>query len=358
MIITSTGGPAAELAYRLERVDALESPVWEALVGSRHSDVFHSPDWLGVLHDTYGFRPVGRVLLVGGEPRAGLVSCRIDDLRGAREVSLPFSDYCDPLVDDEVQWGLLADDVPADAPLRVRCLHNRVPLEDERFEPTSRAVWHGVDLTRPLDEIWESLRARTVIRRAERQGVRVRVTRDAADLRRFYEMHLATRRYKYGLLAQPYRFFQAIHDRFLSRGKGDLLLAEVDGEPIAGILLLYWRRRAYYKFNASRQEMQRYRANDLLMWHAIRHATEGGYELLDLGLSDEDQEGLVRYKDKYASSTGYITFVQRPPATSQTAATHAEAAALLPALTSLMTSAGVPDTVVERAGELLYRYFA
>src|SRR5690606_15703105 len=222
--------------------DALESPVWEALVGSRHSDVFHSPDWLGVLHDTYGFRPVGRALLVGGEPRAGLVGCRIDDLRGAREVSLPFSDYCDPLVDDEVQWGLLADDVPADAPLRVRCLHNRVPLEDPRFEPASRAVWHGVDLTRPLDEVWASLRSRTDIRQAERNGVPVRAAGEAAEVRLFFDVHLATRRHKYGVLAEAYRFFEAIRERFIRRGAGELLLAEVDGEPIAGIVLLYWRR--------------------------------------------------------------------------------------------------------------------
>lgn len=350
---------AASATGRVATVDTRTSPLWATLVAGRPSDVFHAPAWHQVLHDTYGFEARGRVLtLDDGTPVAGWATCRVEDLRGVRVVGLPFSDYGDPLVDDADQWAALTTDLEPDVPVRTRCLHAAVPAADPAFATFDRSRWHAVDLSGGEAALWAHLDsgARRAIRRADGAGVTVRATAEERDVRTFFDLHLGVRKRKYGLLAQPYRFFEAIRERFLKIGQGALLLAEVGGTPVAGVVLLRWRDRLYYKFNASSADDLAVRPNDLLMWHAIRYGIEHGCALLDLGLSDWDQEGLVRFKRKYATREGTIASLERPARTAPAFAPPI--GDLLPALTALFTANEVPDALTERAGDLLYRYFA
>ena len=84
-------------------IDPVQDPSWFALV-ERHprASVFHTPDWLETLRRTYGYEPVVLTTSPPGRELAnGVVFCRVSTwLTGRRIVSLPFSDYCDPLVDD------------------------------------------------------------------------------------------------------------------------------------------------------------------------------------------------------------------------------------------------------------------
>src|SRR2546430_3025634 len=100
--------------------------LWRRLVDQTPSGVFHSPSWIQVLTDTYGWEASAYVILNdGGEPCAGIPFCRISDILGERIVALPFSDYCDPLVNDAHSWRFLIDHLlPEHCPITVRCLHN------------------------------------------------------------------------------------------------------------------------------------------------------------------------------------------------------------------------------------------
>src|SRR5260370_20997308 len=64
--------------------------------------VFHTPGWLEALLRTYGYPPVVLTTTGSGEPlKNGLVLCKVSSwLTGSRLVSLPFSDHCQPLVDE------------------------------------------------------------------------------------------------------------------------------------------------------------------------------------------------------------------------------------------------------------------
>ena len=55
---------------------------------------------------TYGFEILASMTHRGGVESAILFSV-IRDFRGERIVCLPFSDYCDPLVDDPKVWQAL-----------------------------------------------------------------------------------------------------------------------------------------------------------------------------------------------------------------------------------------------------------
>ncbi len=90
-----------------------------------------------------------------------------------RIASLPFSDFCDPIVQDMDQWTSLTDELILEKnPVTVRCLHTTVPLEDSRFELIDRANWHGCDLTEDIEIIFDKIHSssRRGIRKAKKAG--------------------------------------------------------------------------------------------------------------------------------------------------------------------------------------------
>ncbi|HEX3723713.1 MAG TPA: GNAT family N-acetyltransferase [Nitrolancea sp.] len=344
----------------LIRIDPLADPLWARLVEREHGSLFHSDLWLQVLHQTYQMDVQANLLLDDtGEPEAGLHFVAISDIRGERIVSLPFSDYCDPLVSNDAQWSELVEPLLASRqPMNMRCLHNEIPLLDDQFEHAKRAKWHGIDLEDDVEAIWPRIEnsARRAIRKAEKSGIVTRLARDERDLRAFFRLHLGIRKYKYRLLAQPYGFFQNIWQIFSNAGRAALMLAVADDEVIGSVMFLGWGSTLYYKFSASSAAHLEYRPTDLLIWEGIKYAKAQGYEFLDLGLSDWDQDGLVRYKRKFATSEKTITFLQhtvdRPISVQEQAVPK-----LLSTFTDLMTDPSVPDAVTERAGDAIYRYF-
>jgi CelD/BcsL family acetyltransferase involved in cellulose biosynthesis len=346
--------------YGIVEVDPQVDPSWQQLLDRVDSSVFHSPAWMRVLAETYGFELTAQVALdTAGKPVAGIPFATVRDIVGDRLVSLPFSDYCDPLVRDHSEWNFLSKELlTKGCPVVLKCLHNGIPLLDGRFVQVNRAKWHGLDLGPDLETLWLGLdeAARRAIRKAQRDGVVVRIAEDEETLRIFFEMHLRSRKYRYHLLAQPYQFFQNIHRLILEPLNGALMVATYRGEVIAGTLYLEWKDRLYYKFNASDPTHRGHRPNDLLVWEGIQYAKARGLRYLDFGLSDWDQETLVEYKRKFASEEKTISVLRYSPP-SGTPNRERETRALLSRLTQLLTEDSVPDNVTERAGELLYRFF-
>ncbi len=342
-------------------IDPCSDGRWEALVSRHPASVFHSPPWLRVLGDTYDLPVRARALVNEHDVAvAGLPYIEFDDFLDPRIASLPFSDFCDPIVDDLAAWHSLVDDLVARrCRIDLRCLHQEVPARDDRFAVVGQAGWHGIDLNRDLDDIWAGIgsSARRAIRKADAADVRIDVAKSESEVRDFFDLHLGIRKYKYRLLAQPYRFFQRIWEEFLLPGNGFLLLANLDGSPIGGILFLQWGDTLYYKFNASHLTSLAVRPNDRLIWEGITMGKERGLQLLDFGLSDLDQEGLVRYKRKYATEEKTITLLRHRPTESASDADQL-ARRVLGQLTGLLTDDSVPDDVTAKAGDVLYRFFS
>ncbi|MFO1070027.1 MAG: GNAT family N-acetyltransferase [Geminicoccaceae bacterium] len=318
--------------------------------------LFSSPAWIAMLEATYGFEVRASTLVADGRCVAAIPYAVVDDIRGRRVLSLPFSDYCDPLVGDAAAWErLVAPLRRLGAPLRLRCLRNSLPLADGHLAKTGEALWHGVDLRRDEEAIWAGLdpSARQNVRRAQRAGVRIREGRSLDDLAAFHAMHRHVRKAKYRLLAQPFRMLEAMHDAFGERVR--VLLAEIDGRPVAGILFLIDADTLFYKFNASVELPQR--PNDLLAWEGLRLGRRLGLGLFDFGLSDPAQPGLVRYKRKFATEERVISLLQHVPV-GYTDPRGAEVSKVLQRMTQLLTDPEVPDAITRQAGDELYRFFA
>ncbi|MGH8984197.1 MAG: lipid II:glycine glycyltransferase FemX [Acidimicrobiia bacterium] len=358
-VVPSTAHAAPEPAIERRTVDPRTDPSWATIMTGARGSLFGSPPWIAAVADTYGFDVTADVLLRDGTPVAGLACVELDDMRGHRVVSLPFGDRLDPVVDDDDQWERLATPLLArERPVHLRILEARPPLRDARFRPTNELAWHATDLDRPESDLLAGLhrQVRQNLRAADRHGVTVRLGTGLEDVRTFHELHRATRKRKFRLLAQPLALFERIWERFEPLDQLVVGLATHDGTVIAGALYLIWNDVIYYKFGASVAEHLVVRPNELLAWESMRLGQELGCRTYDWGVTDLDQPGLLAYKQKYATEERrVVALLHTPPG--YDASASAEAGRVLSQLTDLLTRRDVPDEVTTRAGELLYRFF-
>ncbi|HYG86285.1 MAG TPA: GNAT family N-acetyltransferase [Azospirillum sp.] len=338
-------------------VDVRREAFWPAVAEHRLGSLFSSPLWGEALARTYGFDISASTATRRGSVESAILFACVSDMRGDRVVSLPFSDYCDPLVEDADAWSELLEPILAmGVPVSFRCLHHEVAPNDPRFTVMGHALWHDVDLTRSEDELWAGLSgsARQNVRKAMRNGIVVREARDMEAVRTFHRMHCHLRKTKYRMLAQPIGFFENLHELFSPGDRLTVLLAERDGDAVAGIVFLEWGDTLYYKFNASLDPVNC--PNDLLAWEGIRYGNRRGLCRLDFGVSDLDQPGLIRYKRKYAARERTATRLRwLPPGHAD--ARGEQAGRTFGRLTELFTRPDVPDDVTAAAGNELYRYF-
>lgn len=347
---------APPVGSTLVAIDPRSDRRWQTI--SAGGSVFTSPPWIRAVCDCYGFSPQARITVDGeGKPSNGFAWVHINDLRGDRLVSLPFSDRAEPIVSDRAAWpSLIEDPLNAKVPLTIRCLDGAAPTSDPLFVRTGEAAWHGTALAAPLEELHRSLHSSTrrAVATARRRGVDVLPLTGIDGVRTFHEMHLRLRKRKYRLLAQPVEFFERIWEEFSGSDGIVTLLAYADGNPIAGGVLLAWCDTVYLKFAASVPEALSLMPNYAVYWNAIQWAAERGFRLVDWGLSDLDQPGLVAYKRKWATLESRIVTLRTRE---HDGSTSSESGPLLGGLTTLLTEETVPDAITARAGSLLYRYF-
>ncbi len=331
---------------------------WEELSRRPASGLFTSPPWITALCASYGFTPEARVLVDDrGGVLGGFAWIPVDDIRGRRLSSLPFSDRADPLVVDQATWSLVSRDaLLEEVPLTVRCLDGSPAAADPRMSVAGTAAWHGTPLDGSIDDIRGRLHSsvRRNIATAQRGGIRVVTSTGLDAVHEYHRLHVVLRKHKYRMLAQPLAFFEHIWNAFAPKGSVLTLLAHADDAPVAGALYLIWNGVIYYKFGASLAEHLRLRPNDAIHWAAIQCAVDRGLTLFDWGRSDLDQPGLVSFKRKWASvERGLVTLRSSDGAGCR----RPESDRMLGELTHLMTDDAVPDDITARAGALLYRYF-
>ncbi len=149
-----------------------------------------------------------------------------------------------------------------------------------------------VDLTPTDDAILAAMKQKTRynIRLAVRKGVSVR-SGTANDLLMFYRlMQVTSQRDRFGIHSPDY--IRAAFELFAPK-QAALLLAEVHGEPVAGLMAFSHGPTAYYLFGASSNSHREKMPSYLLQWEAMRWAKDTGCQGYDLwGVPDADADRL------------------------------------------------------------------
>lgn len=288
---------------------------WSAFVDG-HPDalIFHHQLWMDVLERTYGYRQASLACFIGDEVVGILPMLEVRSrITGARAVSLPFSDY----------GGLLVRD-PEAGPSLVRhastlCASRGwkyVELRGDSPEGsvTAEYAMHRVPLQRDpqlLFRTFEKKRTQYTLKKFEKTGVTVDRRTDAEAMAAFVKLNYITRR-KHGIPPQPDRFFELFHETLIAGGMGHVSIATYEGEAIAASVFLCYKGILYHKFNASDEAFLHLSANPGILWDAIRWGCLQGYGLADLGRSDLDGEGLIKYKRGWGAVETTLRYFRLP----------------------------------------------
>lgn len=139
------------------------------------------------------------------------------------------------------------------------------------------------------------------VRLAARKGVTVRVAETPADVHAWYRLLQTTgERDQFGIHSLHY-YLDAWHI-FAPKNQIRLLLAEYDGQLLAGIFVGLFAHQAIYLYGASSNEHRQLMPNYLLQWEAIRWAKQQGahsYDFWGIPATDAEDEamaGVYRFK--------------------------------------------------------------
>jgi lipid II:glycine glycyltransferase (peptidoglycan interpeptide bridge formation enzyme) len=209
---------------------------------------------------------------------------------------------------------------------------------------------HTLDLGPAAAELFHGFHKDCVqrkIHRAEREGLVCEDGRSPELLRKFYSLQITTRR-RQQLPPQPFAWF-----RNLAACMGDKLkirVASKDGTPVASILTLQHRRTLVYKYGCSDKAFSNLGGMQLLFWQAIQDAKSQGLMEFDLGRSDWENEGLIRFKDRLGATRSTLTYWRYP------ASSAAQATSTWKRNAAKRIISCLPDACLSAAGNLLYRH--
>ncbi len=281
-----------------EAVDPSVETGWDESLGrTPGSSFFCTTAWAEVLRRSYRYEPLYFAVRQGASLAALLPVMEVDSLlTGKRGVSLPFTDYCEPIAAGAGQFRELFAAAIARGKER-GWRHLELRGGEAFLQGTEPSEWHYVhtlDLGKAGIDLFSDATRRN-IKKAEKQGLEVTVSAAPGALNEFCRLNALTRRL-HGLPPQPRRFFQSVQERILSRNNGFIVLASLRGTAIAANVYFIFGNRIIYKYGASDRAFQNLRASNLVMWEAIRRGRERGCGSLCLGRTEPGNEGLRKFK--------------------------------------------------------------
>ena len=289
---------------------------WLAYVKTKEEAmIFHHPNWLLNLCESYKYSPfVIAVVDNKNTISAGIPFAEIKSpITGHRWVSLPYTDYSFPLYNEADDLDLMID--------HILDLYNssQAPKVELRWEypsrqgikRTSNQLYHSKLLPQIPEDYFNALSSNTrrFIRLSRDRGVTVKNGTSIEFMKEFYNLQVLTR-IRHGLPTQPWKYFKLLQKNLMEHDLGFILLAfSKEGHCIAGLVILHWNNSVTIKYAASGNKLKsELKPNDLLMWEAIKWASENGFKKIDEGRTACANSGLRRFKIKWGLEEKPLTY--------------------------------------------------
>ena len=165
-----------------------------------------------------------------------------------------------------------------------------------------------LDLTRDEKTLLAMMKSkwRYNIRLAERKGVMVRPGK-TDDLPLLYDMYRETA-LRDGFVIRPFEYYRDAWGSFVESGLAHPLIAWVNGDAVAMVILFHYGDRAWYLYGASHNRHRDKMPNHLLQWHAICWAQSVNCTVYDLwgapdALTENDPMwGVYRFKQGFGGT--------------------------------------------------------
>jgi hypothetical protein len=355
----------------IQIIDPTRYASWDDLLLSTPGcTFFHSSAWARVLSESYGYKPLYFAIMDNDKFRALVPIMEVKSfLTGKRGVSLPFTDYCDPIIEEEKEFVDLFDTIIEQGRRRgwkylglrggekylrsqesvvrseesessdvfpVSCLLSpgssfkkadllpRIsqPAARNLFLPTHNSqlgTWnifpyitylgHTLFLGKGEQSLYKGLRDSTKrnIKKAKAEGVDVRISDQPESIDQFYNLNSVTRK-RHGLPPQPFSFFKNVFELVIKKGYGIVVIGLFEGNAIAASVFFHFGKKANYKYGASDLQYQNLRTNNLVMWEAIRYYCGKGFDSLSMGRTEPENQGLIQFKSGWGATEHQINY--------------------------------------------------
>jgi FemAB-related protein (PEP-CTERM system-associated) len=307
-------------------LSAADDEAWTRFL-ERHpsSTLYHTLAWRDVVHEVFGHQPLYLRCERAGETVGVLPLFLVRfPILGSKLISIPYDvGSGGPVGDAAAEAALVDRAIEMARDLKVGFLELRcgAPLQGNASPALVRSeplVISDMELDQP-DKVWGRVSPdnRQSIRKAQRRGVTVREAETLEDYQAFYAVYLSAFR-EFGTPPYGQRYFPTVWRRLYPTRSVRLLLAEVEGRVVGGLLLYCWQKNLVSKFAAASSEAVPLRAYAALYGRAIDLSLEIGAERLSWGTSSQNQKGLIEFKERWGATSRPAIFYdltvrRRPP---------------------------------------------
>jgi len=305
-------------------INPLDDRRWDAFVENHpYGTIYQHSSWMRVIALTYKHAtPLGFVIENDQGNIRATIPCFIvkSKLTGTRIVSLPFTSYCDPLVNDKDDFAQLRNEIinrlesNSASYYEIRVLKCQDLVSDDRLKCHHYHKTHILDLSDGFEKVKQAFHKSFVVssvKKALRCQVIVREGSSEEDLKRFYFIHAITRK-RHGFPIQPYRLFKNMWEILYPQGYFTLLLAELNKIAIAGLILFKFKDTVSIEHAGSIPKYLSSRPNHLLWWRAIEMACKEGYHYCDFGKTPTDNQGLLDFKSRWGTKMYDLPYFYYP----------------------------------------------
>jgi hypothetical protein len=345
------------MQYNIEILNPANYSEWDDMVlKCSNYSFFHSVAWSEVLTNSYHYKPLffsifDKNRIIGLVPIMEIKSI----LTGSRGVSLPFSDYCEPICSDKKLIKHIHKKLykyGKDAKWKSVEIRSEIGI-NEKINPSIYFYNHVLDVRKSEKEIFQGLHRTTRgnIKRAKRDNIIVAIKNTLEALGIFYDLHSMTRK-KHGLPVQPSYFFKNIYDLVISKKFGNIFIAYYNNLPVSAAIFFHIGEKAIYKYSASDLKFIRYRGNNLVMWEGIRWYAKHGFRQVCFGRTEKENRGLRMYKKGWGPKEKKIFYYKYDYRKGQFIKSRNNVNDYLCKILTKM-----PTNILKMAGKVLYKHY-
>lgn len=145
-------------------------------------------------------------------------------------------------------------------------------VDNQMHDVDAEITW-VLDISQSDEILLENMRKNTrySIRRAEKDGVKIVISKDVQDLPKFFKVYQNTvERQKWH--AYGFEYLKREFEIFAKDDQISIFLAEYQGVVIAASLFIYYGDTVYYHHSGSLTEYQKIPASYLIQWESIKES--------------------------------------------------------------------------------------
>jgi hypothetical protein len=298
------------MKHEIQIINPLDYGGWDDLIISKPEySFFHSSAWAKVLNDSYGYIPRYLSIINGQHIQFFLPIMEINSyLTGKRGISLPFTDYCSPLIDKscQISWDCLIEFCRN---FQWQYIEIRGDLLESNDIQSSVSYYRHIIELNSIQEMENKIHNnhKRNMRKAKSEKITIDFLQSYEALKIYYRLHCLTRK-RHGLPPQPWYFFQSIYKYIIAPGQGGIVLGFYDSKPVTGIIYFQYCKNIIYKYGGLDQRYQSLGVNYILWREVFKKFFELGFKTIDFGRTSLDNQGLRRFKLGWGTKEQLISY--------------------------------------------------